>query len=335
MENKIEKQGIWWISVISVGYTLFNLIIQFKMENNYTDEIAKVWSGFFLILIAIVGISVVIKCNRIKRVFVMLYCMGENNKLHPLREFVLVAYDQMFHSDMLYDISKAEFSYILKEAETPGNYDVEYDIKLALQMSKWDFLRRRWNVKRQEGRSTFTYSTYIIWDALFKIEPSQLINVSYGKEAAIAIEAKSVTLSLNDTMYEEAGLYKVEMEVPISAFVKQNHGYGVTININYCIESNFKLKLGAEDKEEYSFVIIPINYGRKIKECVFRIQFPNDDDLAVECYKIYDKGKIPRLDKYMEFEETGEDKEHCPIEGTFKPQNNSIYFLRLVPIKRA
>lgn len=85
----------------------------------------------------------------------------------------------------------------------------------------------------------------------------------FGEEP-FPTEAKSVTLSLNDNLYECAGLYKVEMEIPVSVFHKQGKGYGVVIRMNYNIVSNFELDSSKENSREYNFVMIPMNYGHRI-----------------------------------------------------------------------
>lgn len=283
-------------------------------------------------LICVVFIWMIKKYRAIKKLFVTLYCMSENNKLHPLRELVLLVYETMFHSVIPYDVEKAEFSYTLRRDHQGKAYDVDYGIELNLFLPKWEFWYQSIIAVLLENRNTLPYSVYIIWDSLIPIKPSQCVNLSYNGEEPFPIEAKSVTLSLNDNLYECAGLYKAEIEIPISAFHKRGKGYGAVIHMEYCIESNFELSSNKENSREYNFVMIPINYGRRIRQCSLEIHAPADDRLVLACYRVNDEKKNPHVEKCIDFEQKQADGEtvFSAIEKSFRPQKGKVYFLRIV-----
>ena len=98
------------------------------------------------------------------------------------------------------------------------------------------------------------------------------------------------------------------------------------------IKDNFEI---TQTTNEYTFTVIPGNYGKKIKTINFEVKTLFNDNYTINCYEA-GVGKLsqPSFEKCLDFECEEITSEHSKIytllERGYNPNRNSIYCIRLM-----
>lgn len=222
----------------------------------FTDspELKKVGS----IIITVTIISIVVAFYLRKKVFVDLFdtlnLLSENNKLHLIREMVMLISRKTNRHQNKNHIKTAKFIYNIFQSSESGYYDVEYNLdflippKFTARFSRKDRLFDFFAIceqTKQENADLFIKSicaelkvdTHII-----KIIP-EISLIGGGVE--------------NDYIPRFAGLYRISVVIPNTMICNSD----IELNIKYLHKQNIVL----EDKK-YAFGIIPMNYGNKVNK---------------------------------------------------------------------
>lgn len=332
-----EKMGESYLNGINtIGTLLAFLLICSSIIKRYLtiefNNISLVFSLMYTIYIFFATLTLINKYYNTKKMFISLYSLSINNKLHPQREFVVINHDDLLEEKIPFSVNKALFIYtILKEN---NKIDVIYNLDIDLELSTIRFFVSKYRAK-QLNRNTFPYFFYIILDSLKEIDINSInITVIINDKEKILLPLRSVTISSEDDMYDKEGLYKVSMELPISFFRLINNSRVININISYVINDNFKI---CPTSNEYTFTVIPGNYGNSIKNINFEVKAPVDDNYTINCYEAgVAKSSKPIFEKCLDFECSIQRdskrgfKIYKLLDRGYNPNRNSIYCIRLM-----
>ena len=251
--------------------------------------------------------------------FDLLNTMSQNNKLHTLREVVMVINDKYKRSKNEYNIKNAEFQYTLFEGTSDNKYDVKYEICLKI----YNFF-----LKKQEQMLKF----YAILDSEEHIVKNNLpIKISIKTEdnshsISYTTLPTIVTISKLDSIKNFIGLYEICFQIPeeIIKRFKINH---IQCDISYILKNNFSL---TRDSCDYNFFIYPNNYGKKVDQCDVRVLVPENQNYSVVCHR-FCVGK--NAEKIFDLtQNSGQNEQHrlnSVFFSSFKPKKNDAYFVNL------
>lgn len=253
--------------------------------------------------------------------FDLLKTMSQNNKLHPLREVVMVVNDQYRKSKDKFKINNGDFQYTLIRNEKDNSYDVIYEIRLKLKKM---FFRR-------DNKMLKFYAIFDIDDSM--VTNKIPVNVLFKTEKNLPdIEfitlPESVTISKVDHIERFSGLYEISIQIPknIIKRFRLNH---IQCNISYAVKNNFSL-LNDEGNSDYNFFIYPNNYGKRMEQCTVKVFVPKNESYSVVCHK-FCIGNL--VEKIFDFNRNEEDFfqniSYTIFTGSFKPQKNAAYFINL------
>lgn len=261
----------------------------------------------------------------ITNTFDLLKELIQNNKLHTLREVVMVANKQHTKKTNPCCIEKGIFRYKLsyssdvQKPELSNYFNVEYEIQLSI---KYNHLKGNDNLLK----------FYLILDSCeqkFMYNIPVTINLTSSIEVGslkFNVLPQSVTTSGMDHIDLYAGLYEISFQIP-KKWAKNT----ITCTISYCIYKNILLTTNT-DRREYNFAILPANYGRKFKKIEIEVSAPKTLDINITSQRIC-IGKA--AEKAYDFISKNDiDNNLFSLTSKyFTPKINAIYFTQLTRIK--
>lgn len=282
MNTKITDQlmnAISWLGAI-VGMIQSVLAVQ---EEKYVATIFSVSLSLAFVLIILV-----FNCN--KKKYVDLYSvsssMALNNRLHSLRELVLIKHREINGDDGKYKIKRADFGYTLSQSKKRANfYDIHYLISFDLLKPK---LLPQFIVNHSRNR---TFRFFIITLAAHPEEFSGKIYFSNDSEPQMVECVKKDCITKgksgsNEKLY--SGVYEIITVIPLNIAKERQ----IRIEFEYDIKGQI-----SKDQRKHSFTIIPRNYSRKIRTLNVAVQGKDVkiENLELQRYGINGEFEIPEL----------------------------------------
>lgn len=212
----------------------------------------------------------------------LMLILSKNNKLHPIRELIMILEPRKWLENYKFNISRAAFSYQITPSQTTsGAYDVMYTLQLEIRLSSLErhFLSFQYH---------YNYLPSIACYAICENSKPRLDHVKVEDNILENIKFEPATLSgkSGDKSEEFAGLYVFNnLQIPFNVL----HRSQLNLEIQYTVPS--QIISGAK---QYTFVIIPQNYGRKI----------HDLDISI----IGEQSLNPKLQVYSPFSPTYDDR---------------------------
>ncbi|MGY3663199.1 MAG: hypothetical protein ACXAHE_04915 [Roseburia sp. 1XD42-69] len=314
MRRKLFDNTLTCISALCVFQ-----IIRDIGNNVISDDVSPFINIIITLGEIIIFLMIIFNFYYKKRMFVdlfdMLKTMTQNNKLHPLREVVMVVNDRYEDSKNRYKICNAEFQYTLIRKDNEKEYDVNYKISLRLK-------------KKNQKNSILKF--YIILDIEGNFKKDEVpINVTFtaknGSKISFTTHPQSVTISKIDYNKKFSGLYEINIKIPeiiIKGF-KKNY---FQCDICYTLENNFSFSI----ENNYNFFIYPDNYGKRIAQCNVNVLVSEDENYNIECYCLCAGNIIEKAFDFIPNKNcNNKDILYKIFSGSFKPLKNSAYFINL------
>lgn len=258
------------------------------------------------------------------RTFFVLYSLGTNNKLHSLREQIFIVYRNGLHKSNLSKIGKAEFVYNVSRCYESNQdvkyYHVGYYIKLNILKN------RKWFKNRN------LYKILAIRD-IRGDNVSNVVNVSLKNATEshnLNIIAKSVTLSELDHNRRFAGLDEISVCLPSNMLKKARNQNPLIFECSYTVNNNIRVKSGIGS--DYTFVIIPRNYGKSLQEINIKLLIDDDECATYELQKVAKNGEeinFVKIDDFSLKEKKNGKNEYILNGGSFKPDMQAAYFIKI------
>ncbi len=315
MRRQLIDNTLTFISALCVYQTINSIFNDFQ---NFVDTRDYSILIRIVIIISLMG-GIIYKIYYEKKSFIdafdMLNNLAKNNKLHPLREVVMVVNDQYKKRNSKYIIRNAAFHYTLLE-DTANTYDVIYEI--ILDFDKIFF-----------SKESKMISFYAILDTNLSVEKLP-INIAFKAENETLnmhfnILPISATVLGIDHIDQFAGLYEICFQIPktiIDRF-RRNQFHCV---ISYVIENNFSLK----DKyanNNYNFFIYTNNYGKKIVNCDVDILVPKDHNFSIICQQLGIGNNVHKISDFIQTKDViVQGIAYSNFYTSFTPQKNTSYF---------
>lgn len=275
------------------------------------------------IAIVIFLFSVVIRYKRnFANLFSLLNEMAVNNKLHPIRERVMIEYDLLKRSPVFH-VRKAKFNYCIScsskgKGKKTDFFDITYDLDFTLRKSVKHIFTRN-----------LTFSFYVIGygsTQKTKSNPYYLQNCNAkvyinGVATGVSpiIHPATISGESNDRAPNYAGLYRVEFPFTEHICVFDT----VRIKFRYVVYDNINLQkdnyLG-----QYGFAIIPLNYSQSVSKWEINVSHKKDVILEnLELQEISYDGKISMRSLFTKTQE----ESFCLLDPQMKPNVKSSYFI--------
>ena len=242
----------------------------------------------------------------------LMLILAKNNKLHPIRALIMILESRKKLGDYNFNISRATFCYqITPSHSTSRTHDVTYTLQLEIRLSWLEKHFLSYQISRNRLPSLKYYA----------ICENSKPNLEYIKvendilENTILVPAP-LSGESGDTSEEFSGLYVFNnLQIPSNLL----HRGQIKLEIKYTVPN--QIISGAQ---QYTFVIIPINYGRKIHDLDISIMgnLPSKPKLQVYSPTVptYDERHVPQFE--------------CPKSGHYHsylnhPSNKSVYIAQI------
>lgn len=262
--------------------------------------------------------------------FDLLTILIQNNKLHTLREIVMVTNKQHTNKTNPCQIKNATFRYTLspssevKSSDSSDIYDVTYEIQLTIN---YNYLSRC--LKHNDNILKF----YLILDA-YKQSFIHNLPITIRLDSNIEQESlefnvlpQSVTTSGIDHVDICTGLYEISFQPP-KKWIRKTF----KCTILYCINQNFKLTTNLNN-QEYNFAISPANYGSKLKKIEIEVITPKTLDINIACQRICIGKTAEKIyDFILENDNNIDHNKFVLTSKNFTPQMEAVYFTHLTRI---
>lgn len=313
MNRKIEDGVIAIMSCVGTIWTIIEFIIN-PLESlirpkgiSEKEAVVRIILGVAFLVFAVVFVL------RIRKEHTTLYdiqhTMAKNNKLHPLRALAMILYDYEKRNYNRLRIKSARFSYKLRKNEgPPEGYNVDYMLQFEVK-KKW----------YQSGSNLYRmFKFYAISEYGKNLENlSLLIN---GQEYFPVVSSCTTKGESGDAMGRFSGLFRIQTILPSSLNFKEN----IHVEIKYTVNNQIK-----DTDNQYSFVIIPQNYSRRIEK--INIQLFSEAPISnLFCHGITVNGK---LEQAGAFSRDRDDRR--PYETEFSPKMKTVYFVQFDFLKNA
>lgn len=214
------------------------------------------------------------KKKRFLDLYDTLYLMSINNKLHPIREMVMITSNRLHGVRNHVKIISAKFFYSIRPSQTSKesssqppqttkeslpSYDVDYRIQFLLK--KPLFLPHRQKFRFfsfyaicEQDDITVVNSFLDSINAIVKIPDGEKTSlVSF--QAVPAVYPTTTSGSGQDRNPRFSGLYQISLVIPPSFSSEKE----LELEISYTLCNNIHL-----NEHQYCFVILPSNYGTRI-----------------------------------------------------------------------
>lgn len=308
-------ENFWASYVKTIAIDMLVLPLNFvlnKIFNNFTNKTS-------IILLISISFLLLVHFYYLKRQWGrehLLKIMVENNKLHPLRELIMI-YSSKRENQFYYTIRDARFKYIIKKSrQEMAGWDVEYDIHLELKVSlvKKILIGILKNIKNIRDEISF----YMICengkpdDICLQINDQLIDNP--------IIESITTCGDSKDSSPEFAGLYICK-----GIHLKNiNLRKIIIIDLRYTVFSQIK-----ESERQYTFIVVPQNYGKKIEKLNMEISSSYPVNPILQCFS----GTSPYFIEDPEIQFKYEKKKcngsfpfSCSI---WKPKMKSVYVAQI------
>ena len=257
--------------------------------------ITKSVQSFVLDLFIFVGSIVILVCfmcykRKYDKIYKLLLILSKNNKLHPIREFIMIIDKHNSLKSNYYDfkIKKAIFEYQILNKNENGLRNVVYNIEFHIDLSVIEKVRLLMRYFIKKIRPTLSF--YAICENGF---PEMLsVELEHLPVNKVKFEHSTLSGQSGDKSKEFAGLYECSnIEIPISAIQIHNQ---ITILVKYKVRDQI-----IDNAKQYTFVIIPQNYGRKIGDIEIWIRGNIKSKPKLQAFfsnsPYYDEDKMPEF----------------------------------------
>lgn len=162
-------------------------------------------------------------------IFAVLYLMARNNKLHPLRELVMVENDRMENNRNQFVVNDAAFFYEISSTSASANgplYDVRYTLTFSLSKQKFPKFSKDYKI----------FSFYLIAEGrkLPRGKTLQILIDGIEQNIDASIHLATILGDSFDQLADFSGLYQVQIAlpyVPRKSTVKIKFSYNIKNNI--------------------------------------------------------------------------------------------------------
>lgn len=310
--NKIIFDKLMSISsAIGVIFSIYNL---FPFES---EKFIPQWVSFVFLL----AISIIIAmCYKYKKEFLDLYdtlrILSENNKLHPIREMVVIVSNQLNNWSNRLKIACATFTYSFGECHSGNIYDVTYNISLLLKPYRWlPTLRVR------------TINFYAICEEKNKNYIDRFLNsvhchLNVGTTSIPIVPSifpATTSGESNDRIPRFAGLYKISIVIPPSISLRDH----IRLDLSYLLYKNVHV----EDRQ-YSFVILPCNYGKKVDAIEMIVEAPKKCIQQISLHQMGYKCGVSPVGSFIH-DESQKGRYLISGEKKIKPDIHSAYVIQM------
>ena len=318
MNEKIFDKLFGWLGAIGTIDILLNTFFTLSSSSISDDNKPIVVAITNFVFIIIILSFFYFYKKKFVNLYTILNTIAHNNKLHTIREMVMIQYKEICNDQNHYQIKKAEFKYTLIPAKNddcePNNkklyYDVDYNLSFQLQTP---FIR-----KLSFKERLFKFFAIIetgnieIKEASFK-EDGNVEQFFMPIFHQSTISGKSL-----DKNKDFAGLYEVTLQLPPNIKRKES----LMCNVNYTVRKNINSNL-----DVYSFVIIPNNYGKTIQGLGISLIDKSKSIQQLELIQADTSGEI-KIVSTFKMKENENQKEYQLTYENFKPDMKTIYFIQ-------
>ena len=323
MESKVIKNAHFLLMLMGTGICVYTNLGSFQgFPIEVKSFLIALLVFFFLLLLFII-----IKFKIYIDTFYVLYSMSRNNKLHTLRTLVFIIYHNILTKTNHFLIRNGKFSYqITKSKKCEDCLNVKYILELYITK------RFIYRIFLNENKTT-SYRIFAIMENNYK-KINHKIRISLEKQSEIFgldIPLNAITLSKFDRDLRFAGLSSIETSIPNRMLKMSDTINPIKFVCTYDIKKQIELK---SDKRNYNFVIIPRNYGKKMKELNIKLFVDLSLQIIVEVQEISrlnDKVIYKSIDvmikKGMSLKENLD--EYVLYSDKIRPNMNSIYFIKV------
>lgn len=262
-----------------------------------------------LVFVALVLLLVFFLKKTFTDLFTVLYSMAKNNKLHTLRELVMITHDRKAGKHNKFHIKEGEFVYRISRSESSdGDEPTTYDVRYTLSFT----LSKPWYIRMTPQNRFFRF--YLICDSenAPTDDTTQVLVDKINQGIAAVIDKVTVRGESGDQIEEFSGLRQAKMVLPPHIHRKSK----IKVDVSYDIKSN----INRLDKM-YNFVIIPSNYGKKMRRMKIKIETP---DTKVFCPELQFTGWDGAWETVEYLLPSGADS----YETEIQPNMKSAYFVQ-------
>lgn len=318
MRRKLLDNTLTSISALCI----FQLIRDFIQDFCCTGD-DYYWKNIIITSVEVIIFLIILynfyyKKRMLVDAFDLLKTMSQNNKLHPLREIVMVVNDQYEKSEYRYKVCNAEFQYILDKCKK--NYDVTYKISLELKrrfFRKNNKLLKFYTILDNEGNIE---NNYVPVTVSFKAIARPIVSfITYPEE---------VTVSKIDHIRKFSSLYEISIQIPEKIIKRFRMNY-IQCDISYKVKNNFFLSNDSKNSD-YNFFVYPNNYGKKMGQCTVKVLAPKNENYNIVCYRFCVGNVAEKIFDLTTNEEViSQNISYNIFSGSFRPQKNAAYFINL------
>lgn len=234
-------------------------------------DILNFFTFLCFLALSILFIYFLRKKKRFLDLYDTLYLMSINNKLHPIREMVMIASNRLHGVRNHVKVISAKFFYSIRPSQTStgsssqppkttlSSYDVDYKIQFLLKKPLFLPHRQKFRffsfyaICEQEDLTVVDSFLRSI-NAIVKIPDSKKTSLVSFKTVP-AVYPTTTSGSGQDRNPRFSGLYQISLVIPPSFSSEKE----LELEVSYTLRNNIH-----SNEHQYCFVILPSNYGTKI-----------------------------------------------------------------------
>lgn len=319
MNSKIFDGAMSLVGALGAADFLFQVMTDWDFQNFLADGNIQILKnqGIKLVLIIFIILVILSFKKRYADLYSMLYAMAVNNKLHTIREMVMIEYNYLKKRSNFYKIERAKFQYRVSPSAGSEQGEVRYDIGYSLHFDLQKPLFRR----ADSEKCRFRFYAIIEKGKKENVRASVTLD---GQETTVEPIFQQATINGFglDQIRAYYGLYEIIVQLP--ADVKRNSR--LSCSLSYYVRENV-----GEEMDLYVFTIVPRNYGPFMKE--FEIELIEDgarlDEIALQKTDISGE-----LDFESTFSQDGDgtagERVYRLTNGTLKPDMKAAYFVEFL-----
>lgn len=305
MGEKIRNNG-WELSSLVVA--ILGVVLEWNCDDAYKNIALLILWG---VMEAFLVYRAVVSKHQIVKVYDMLCTMARNNKLHPIRQIVMIWYKKIHHEmnkvriekiKFVYDVSENEIS---REPKGERTLNVEYQLHFQVKETKKLYFG---------GKICFAF--YMICE---NGDPQnvKLVYRMGGQEFTdrdVLVEAVTLNGESGDRMREFAGLYEMKVFLTDEMACKRR----IDFSVSYEVEDHI-----FDKNPNYSFVIVPLNYSDHVKE--IEIELPGISRDLVHNLSVQEVDEKERFYDWNTFRKSGDT---YVLNEPLKPDKYASYFIQ-------
>lgn len=272
---------------------------------------------FFLLILGIITLVVIFTKRKYLNLYDTLRLLSENNKLHAIREVVVVASNEINKSRNALKIEQAKFIYAISKCKEDKNtFKVSYGLGINFKPCLYPIIKKRVRV----------ISFYAICESISRKMKEQFIDSmqclltcdSYSVEIKPLVREVTTDGESQDRSKRFAGLYKISIAIPPSVNLRKNF----ELRISYDLFDDVFFK-----ERQYDFFIYPSNYSRKIDYLDVMVEVKDINLSQIALYEIEHKNGVSVVGSFTQ------DPRHVGryyIKDRIKsPKMNAAYFVQM------